>query len=168
MPKETDHKAEALRLLKPEGMSDEEFKAALAKVERELDEMPPETPEKRAELQESIASHLRVVWREIDGQKRRCSTFVPIDRDSFPPDFLRALGEAGMTVVVRGFSDPMAESKTDHRAEALRLVREFEAGYYKHNGMAALVHSNLAVAEGQERVAEEIKAFRELMAGSAT
>lgn len=66
---------------------------------------------------------------------------------------------------------------TDHKAEALAsLARAHELGEGSGGHdlaipiftAAAQVHASLAIAEGQERVAEEIKAFRELMAGSAT
>lgn len=63
----------------------------------------------------------------------------------------------------------------DHRAEALKALNRRRPGHIgKAESFAdpdygaALIHSNLAIAEGQERVAEEIKAFRELMGRSAT
>lgn len=63
--------------------------------------------------------------------------------------------------------------QVDHKAEALDLLsrarKDFADGYKDGSRLLcnrALVHSNLAIAEGQERVAEEIKAFRELWGGT--
>lgn len=63
----------------------------------------------------------------------------------------------------------MNAEKTDHKAEALRLLGEAgeESGkldggdrdYVEQLRAEALVHSNLAIAEGQERVAEELSKF---------
>ncbi len=63
----------------------------------------------------------------------------------------------------------------NHKAAALKLLEESysapaesieQAG--RDAVAAAQVHASLAIAEGQERMAEEIKAFRELMGNSAT
>jgi hypothetical protein len=69
----------------------------------------------------------------------------------------------------------MAETKeqVDHRAEALKwLKRSVRSGRTAENRTAdasvAQVHASLAIAQGQERVAGEIKAFRALMWRSAT
>ena len=57
------------------------------------------------------------------------------------------------------------DKKVDHKAEALRLLEEADELRMgkkpdprgeKLLQAAALVHSNLAIAEGQERVAEEL------------
>jgi len=63
----------------------------------------------------------------------------------------------------------------DHKAEALRLLGEAEKrllkGYdsptIQHLEHEALVYSNLAIAEGQERVAEELRKLREEAVGAA-
>jgi hypothetical protein len=54
--------------------------------------------------------------------------------------------------------------ETDQKAEALRLsevaTENFEKGYLKaaeHQRQKALIHSNLAIAEGQDRVAEQLE-----------
>lgn len=59
----------------------------------------------------------------------------------------------------------MSAEKTDHKAEALRLLGEAsQAALRGHERfqaddlqLAALVHSNLAITEGQERVAEAVE-----------
>lgn len=52
----------------------------------------------------------------------------------------------------------------DHKAEALRLLKPLREGSTAaerdRQVQRALVHSNLAIAEGQERVVEEIKQLR--------
>ena len=67
------------------------------------------------------------------------------------------------------------EQVTDHKAEALRLLEESygapassleQAG--RDSIAVALVHSNLAIAEGQERVAEEIAKLRRESAAQFT
>lgn len=60
----------------------------------------------------------------------------------------------------------------DHKAEALRLLEESQGAPSDDPGcfallQDALIHSNLAIAEEQGRVAEEIKGLRSaLRAGS--
>lgn len=72
----------------------------------------------------------------------------------------------------------MERKDVDHKAEALRQARQWAdtadregtvGANKKAESYAAVssAYSNLAIAEGQERVVEEIKAFRELIAGSA-
>jgi hypothetical protein len=59
--------------------------------------------------------------------------------------------------------------QTDHNAEALRLLSEAseqrgwdgESARIERCRIEAQVHSNLAIAEGQERVAEEIRKLRD-------
>lgn len=61
----------------------------------------------------------------------------------------------------------MTEQQADHKAEALRLLTE-GCGFKPddlldachHVLLAVLVHSNLAIAEGQERVATELALLR--------
>jgi hypothetical protein len=67
---------------------------------------------------------------------------------------------------------PNPDQHTDHRAEALKaLNRRLPGRVGKPESSAApdygaaQVHASLAIAQGQERVAEEIKAFRELPRG---
>jgi len=91
-----------MELTKPPGMTDEEFKAAQDKAAEAAASAPPMTPEEKAQLEESMRNNLRVIWREVDGQKRRATTFIPIDRESLGPDFLAALDESKMTAEVRG------------------------------------------------------------------
>jgi hypothetical protein len=62
----------------------------------------------------------------------------------------------------------------DHRTEALRLMAlsddESDLGRRAaadHHGYKVLVHSNLAIAQGQERVAEELKQVRTAIDGIA-
>lgn len=50
------------------------------------------------------------------------------------------------------------EQQVDHKAEALRLLAlHTPKGTPTPDYGAAFVHSNLAIAEGQERVGEELK-----------
>lgn len=60
---------------------------------------------------------------------------------------------------------PKDTPQVDHKAEALRLLEiateNFEHGHLRaaeHQRQKALVHSNLAIAEGQDRVAEATEA----------
>lgn len=65
---------------------------------------------------------------------------------------------------------PETTNQVDHKAEALRLLGEAGEESGKLDGgdhafveqlrAEALVHSNLAIADGQERVAEELKNLR--------
>lgn len=103
MGSSAEQAAKALAAHKPPGMSHEEFVAAIERAQQEADAMPPMTPEQKRKLEEARRNHLRVIWREVDGQKRRVTTFIPIDRETLGPDFLAALDAAGMTVEVRGF-----------------------------------------------------------------
>jgi hypothetical protein len=70
---------------------------------------------------------------------------------------------------VRDFYPAAVDQQVDHKAGALDLLDAL-CGYSTRAEAIAMaqVHASLAIAEGQERVADEIKAFRELMAGSAT
>jgi len=80
-------------------------------------------------------------------------------------------GHQGLCHVPDDQPGPKTTEQVDHKAVALGLLRLLYGGVplsVESKQQAALVHSNLAIAEGQERVAEEIKAFRELMARSAT
>ena len=104
MGSSAERAAKKLADYKPPDMTDEEFVAAIERVEKEADEAPPMTPEQKRELEEAQRNNLRVIWREVDGQKRRATTFLPIDRKNLQPDFLAALDAARMTVEVRGFS----------------------------------------------------------------
>jgi len=65
---------------------------------------------------------------------------------------------------------PDTEHQVDHRAEAERAARAFTARMDNLSVVELLqlasIHSHLAIAQGQERVVEEIKAFRELMGRS--
>jgi len=62
---------------------------------------------------------------------------------------------------------PSPDHQVDHRAEALRLLgiattrardTSFEAA--EHSLKLAAVHASLAIAEGQERVAEALEGLR--------
>lgn len=53
----------------------------------------------------------------------------------------------------------------DHKAEALERLEHLENSWDSVDAHVALVHSNLAIAEGQERVAEETKLLREALEG---
>jgi|GEM_PF-4475864 len=65
------------------------------------------------------------------------------------------------------------DTETDHKAEALRMLdvavkHGKETGdppLPQHGFLAALVYSNLAIAEGQERVAEALEGERALPRG---
>lgn len=59
---------------------------------------------------------------------------------------------------------PETTQQVDHKAEALKLVeraaedsRQVSYEAAEHSLKLALVHSNLAIAEGQERVAEALE-----------
>lgn len=71
----------------------------------------------------------------------------------------------------------MSAEKTDHKAEALRQLEGADNERCIPDGdlllvsqchSEALVHSNLAIAEGQERVAEELELLREGLDGLVT
>lgn len=86
-------------------ISDEEWDERIEAAVKAAGEPPQMTPQEKAQLEQAMRNNLRVIWREPDGLKRRCTTFVPIDRNRLEPDFLRALDKARMTVTVRGFEE---------------------------------------------------------------
>ena len=65
---------------------------------------------------------------------------------------------------------PNPDQHTDHRAEALKYLKAVSGSASTLDDLLAIAqaHASLAIAQGQERVAEEIKAFRELMGRSYT
>jgi hypothetical protein len=91
-----------------EHLSDEEWDAVVEDATKRAEEIPPMTPGQQADLEASMRNNLRVIWREVDGKKRRCTTFLPIDRDSLNPAFLAALDESKMTVYIRTEPSPFA------------------------------------------------------------
>lgn len=115
----------------------------LAKAKRQSPAEPQGDAVEGAPLAQSPDNMLRLIWREPDGERRRVSTFIPLDRERCSPDVLAALAK-------RPRLTAYLYSEVDHRRSSYALeLREKLAAYIEKEAEAVLAKAKEALANDE-------------------